>query len=74
MVNVNTLSELLWELKCEACHFGRFPNDRRSPFWFDTRRQWSRKNGFRPFRCIGYNQRVRQINALEDAIQALARK
>jgi hypothetical protein len=62
---LGVLAELLMDLKEEACRIGRFPENRCSVFWFDTRHQWRRKIGFKPFRCVGYNKIVRQINCLE---------
>lgn len=60
-----TLVDLLWNLKVEACHYGRFPRDRIAVFWFDTRAQWMPRDGFKPFRSVAYNRHVRWINALE---------
>lgn len=64
-----TLGRWLFELKREACEIGRFPETRRGPFWFDVRGQCIQKEGWKPFRSIGYNQLVRRINCLEMLIK-----
>jgi hypothetical protein len=64
--DIGVLLDLVASMKTEACLLGRFPRNHIGPQSFDARRRWMRTEGFRPFRCIAYNQRVRQINALRN--------
>ncbi len=60
-----TFCAFILDLQREACILGRFPETRRAPFWYSVRKQCQAKEGWRPFRCMAYNQIVRRINAME---------
>lgn len=72
--DIGTIAEWLLELKGEACIVGRFPKTRRAPFWFDTRYQCQRMEGWKPFRCLAYNKLVRRIHVLDRILADMIRK
>ena len=59
MSDKHTLNGLLEGLKQRALEYGRFPTP------YTAKRYDIRKTLGKPFRCMGYNRLVRQINALE---------
>jgi hypothetical protein len=56
------LTELLEDLKIEACVVGRYPRP------YTAERYDIRHKIGKPFRCIAYNKLVRQINAFENLL------
>jgi len=59
-----TLKGLLYDLKLKALHAGQYPAPVKPELWEKRDKQ-------RAFRCIAYNQLVRRINALKEAIVEL---
>ena len=64
---LDTLRSLLWDLKIDALHAGRYP----TPVDPD---KWEQRDKKRAFQCLGYVSLVRRINALTDAIAELQRR
>ena len=61
---LDTLRALLYDLKVETLHSGRYPTP------VDPG-NWEQRDKSKAYYCIGYVQGVRRINALEDAIATL---
>ncbi len=62
----------LEEMKIEATRLGRYPEGRRTAFGFDCRREWGRKEGFKPFRSFAYNRMVRRICLFTKILRMIA--
>ena len=63
---LDTLKALCQDLKGSTLSIGQYPPP------YDAA-LWERRDKSKAFRCIAYNQNVRRISALEDAIRALER-
>lgn len=63
-MTVQTLRQLLEDLKLDALKAGRYPSPLKAS-------QWEKRDKKKAFRCMSYNRYVRQIGALEDAIAEL---
>jgi len=63
-MTIHTLRGLVRDLKMSTLSIGRYP----APYRAD---KWDRRDKSAAFRCMLYNENVRRINALEDAISNL---
>lgn len=69
---------LIWRmrelLKLKAVRLGRYPEKHRTAVAFDARHKWGRREGFKPFRCIAYNQTVREIMLLTKILKDMRKE